>query len=411
MSQPITVPERGRVDLRPHDVVTAPFAAVLVESLGGSGLVGQSTTTKLGHGSAPCANEPSPAWYLADGSTALGSDETLLLFNPFPDEAIINLSIYEEVGRKPPAFQGIVVAPGSMRAITIGDVVQRKATVSISALATRGRFVMGRYQIFTGGPRRGLVTGLATPSPGTAWSFANGEKSVKAQERLIVYNPGERDASVVATLYPAAGLPNPSVPDSAPSSSVAPDSSAPAPALSGPQAQPIPVVVPARGAITIDLALDADVVDGRYHVVVTSDQPVVVERALDIAHDKGFVAATGQMGSRIEAPRWYLPVGAPAGSTIELAVSNNGAVPVTVSVKTVGPAGEVAVADLPDSAIPPGGSTTIAVPATVASQSLVVDARTDDGKATDIVVEQFVVPADGKAIWAWSSLGLPVVTG
>jgi len=416
VSRPLSVPERGRLDIRAHDLVAAPFAAVLVQLVGGAGLVAETTITKQGIGAAPCANEPSTTWYLAGGSTALGSDVTLLLFNPFPGEAIVNLSIYEDVLRTPPSFQGIVVAPGSMRTITIGEVVQRKPTVSISAVATRGRFVMGRFQSFTGTTRRGIVAGLATPSPGTSWLFADGEKSATAQERLAVYNPGEREATVVATLYPEAGLRNETPPEQTTSSvpaTTSPDSSGPlpsTPAPSGPQAQPIPVVVPARGSVTLDLALDADVAAGRYHVVVSSDQPVVVERALDGVHDRGFLAATGLLGSRTSASRWYLPVGAPAGSASSIVVSNDAGVAVTVSVKTLGPAGEVAVAELPDVVVASAGSVKIDVPAAITTQSLVVDARTADGQAADVVVEQRVVPTNPKLLWATSSLGLPVVS-
>jgi hypothetical protein len=418
VTKAVTVPERSRIEVRAHDLVTSPYAAVLVELVAGRGLVSQSVVTKLGSTSSPCANDPSASWFLADGSTVLGDDEMLLLFNPFPDQAIVNITVVEDVLRRPQAFQGIVLAPRSMRAVSLGEVVQRKVNVSVEAVASRGRFVMGRVQTFTGATRKGMIAGLAAPAAGNWWSFAEGEKSAKARTRFVVYNPGDRDANVVTTLYPAAGLPldTTGAPAAGSSSTTGPTStvtsaapSGSTPTLTGPQALPITTSVPARSTVTVDVTASADVTEGRYHAVVTSDQPVVVERTMELVSDRGAVSATGVLGSRFESPRWYLPAGLPAATVGTLTVANHGSVEVTVVLHALGAAGEVDVPGSTPTTLPPGGSARIAVPAAAASQSLVVDAKDADGKGAAVVVEQIAVPTAAKAVWATAVLALPEV--
>ena len=58
----------------------------------------------------PCAHEPSRRWYFAAGDTAKGSAQQLELFNPFGDDAILDVTFITDDGvQEPTDLQGFVV--------------------------------------------------------------------------------------------------------------------------------------------------------------------------------------------------------------------------------------------------------------------------------------------------------------
>src|SRR5207253_6438589 len=101
---PLEVAPRSRTVARLADVVAAPYAAALVELDGGDVVVEQQIRGALGISTAPCASAASEKWYLAEGSTAREGanpeDRMLLaLYNPFPEDAIVDLAFTHEAGR------------------------------------------------------------------------------------------------------------------------------------------------------------------------------------------------------------------------------------------------------------------------------------------------------------------------
>ncbi len=370
----VMVPERSRKDLSVNQMAPGAYVAALVELLGSRAEVEQTVTTPAGYSVTPCSNAPSPVWYAADGRTTVNSHETLLVFNPFPDEAVVDLAFFEGRERTPSNFKGLPIPALSLRVIPIDETVRRKDLVSVTATARTGRVVLGRVLTFAETDRSGLVAGLATPAGQKSWRFPNGRKGADASERIAIYNPTDVDAQVTVTLFPS-------------------DGSA--------KIITLPDVVVSRSNKLIDLAVSAAVPEGDFSVVVSSDQAVVAERVLDLVGARA--TTTGQFGSVLASPRWYVPVTAAAGGSTTVVISSVSAEPasVNVAVRAIGPAGAVDVADLAKLVVPAGGTIKAVVPAGVAGLPLVVDAD------APVVVERLLIPP-GAQPGASASLGIPV---
>jgi hypothetical protein len=361
----------------PRDSAPAPFTGVLVEVYGTNAVVAETSSTTAGWSSTPCSTTASGSWYIAEGTTTVDSKYQLLVMNPFPDDAIVDLSFVGDDGaHSPGALQGFVVKARTLRVVDVDKAMQRDQLVSTSVQARNGRVVVGKFQAIPGPARKGLVTTLGAPSAGSQWWFANGQKGDGVSERVILYNPGETEASVDVTVFPAD------------------------PASGGPV--PLKYTVPARQRVESDLSGSQDVPAGEHSIVVASDpdQPIVAERVLDLTGKR--VATTVQLGARVGARRWYVPISAPANATNVLTIVNVTGVDANVSVSALGTAGETPVADLQNVAIPASGA--IQLPLQdhgVSNQPVVVIA---DGQ---VVVEQFVTPPSNSP-GAASMLGVPV---
>ena len=108
------VPAGGRRALRVGDLVVADHAAALVEMRGGPVFVEHEVRGPTGHDLSRCASRPSSSWYFPWGQTTLGSTLRLALFNPFPGDAVVDVTFDTEDGyRRPEAYQAMLVrSPG-----------------------------------------------------------------------------------------------------------------------------------------------------------------------------------------------------------------------------------------------------------------------------------------------------------
>jgi hypothetical protein len=378
VTTPLRVAARGQAVVVPRDLAPAVFTGVLIEVYGTNAVVAQTTVTPAGWSSSPCSTTASGSWYVAEGTTTIDSTYRLLVLNPFPDDAIVDVSFAADDGfRGPTALQGWVVKARSLRVIDVDAAIQRDQLVSASVVARNGRVVVGRFQTLPYSPRKGLVATLAEPSAGSQWWFADGRKGAGVSERVILYNPLDTDSSADVTVFPAD------------------------PATGGPI--PLKYTIPSKQRVEVDLSSLEQVPAGPHSIAVVTDaaRPVVAERVLDLV-GKDRTATTVQAGSRVPASRWYVPMAAPAGGTNTLTVVNVTGVDTSLGVSSLSAAGETPVPDLQNVQVPAGGAIQIALQDHgVAGQPVVVTA---DGQ---VVVEQFVTPASGSP-GAWSTLGVPV---
>src|SRR5439155_877058 len=163
---------------------------------------------------APCASSASDRWYFADGGTTRDATELLALFNPFPEDAIVDLSFTTEAGGiEPEALQALVVPGRGLSVVNVGDHVVRRRAVSVSIVARSGRLVADRIQSYSGSAgRRGLALVLGTPSPrrgigptlgarqsARRWLFAIGLATDTVDEWLVLQNPGTHAATISVT--------------------------------------------------------------------------------------------------------------------------------------------------------------------------------------------------------------------
>lgn len=353
--------------------VTAAFASVVVEVDGGQGFVEQVATHPAGDSVAPCADDTSSEWHLADGFTAGDSTETLVLTNPYDDLVLADLTFSTDAGfSEPNAFKGFSIPPKSVKVISIAELGNQDETIIAASVTTRsGRLVVGRAQHFTGAGRLGYDISLAAPAAREQWWFADGERGEGITETFSIYNPTEDDVSVTPFFL---GLPSEFD--------------------GGGFAQ---IVVPAREVVVFepfegaddesddtetgaDTATDGEaegdeasepeffttrIPNGRHAVVfgTLSEPSIVVERVLTRPVD-GTIATTVVQGApnRLDGfvpNRWHIGIGPEQPTEEALIVYNVDQEQATVTVEAVGPRGPVAIPSLTDIALGPGAVITI----------------------------------------------------
>jgi hypothetical protein len=319
-----------RIDL--DALVQSEFVAASVDVDGGGVVVEQVALHPAGDAVTPCAAAASETWFLADGFTAGdpstgGSDEWLVLSNPYDGTAVVDLSFTTIEGeRSPPAFQGVPIDGRSVVVVRIGELTRDEQVISVAVRATRGRVVAGRGQHYIGAGRLGFGMALATPVPRDQWWFADGARSGDVAERFVIYNPTDEDVEVIITFL----------------------------GITAEFGGVDPITVPARRVVTFDTDSVPTLPASRHGAVVASfgSPSIVVDRVLvrtvdgnpyaavvpgGVATVDGFVPAT-----------WYVPASPPTGVVGGLAILNMQNGDGTVSVSYLGPTGPVPVAGLTD---------------------------------------------------------------
>ena len=175
-----------------------PFAAVSVELDGGAVLVEQLVDARTGSDSQPCASRAASSWYLPVGSTLLGAAHHLLLFNPFPEDAVVDLLAATENGVRQSDFVGEVVPARSVVVIEVGERVQVADQLAMTVDARVGRIVAGVIQVFdpeapSAPDTRGLAAVLGTTTPSEIAYLPE----VLAGDRIVVHNPSSTDQAEV----------------------------------------------------------------------------------------------------------------------------------------------------------------------------------------------------------------------
>ena len=328
----VELPASGSVSMAATDAVAAEVVSAIVDVRGGAIAVEHVVSGERGASVAPCASDASPTWYFANGTTERDARQVLALFNPFPDDVIVDIAFATEEGRaEPAALQGYPVPAGSTALVNVHDHVRRRAVTSTAVVARAGRLVVDRIQSFDGVlGRRGVSLTLGAPVLSESWSFPEGYWADGLIEEWHVYNPSERDAEVSIEMVP----------------------------VDGTTVEPIDLTVPARGRVTVAAATAERVPAGIFHsssVVSLNGVPVVVERLLDARPPSPRRGWSSALGSPLARPAWLLPLGEVSGNTDEwVVVHNPGADAVTVSFTALAGGQVLAVSGLQDLEIAPG---------------------------------------------------------
>ena len=341
ITQAITAPARDRLSLDAESVMTASFVSAVVELDGGEGMVEQQALFPAGNAVASCTTEASPRWYFADGWTAEGSTEQLIISNPYDDTVTFDVAFFTKNGvkREPGPFQGASINAHSVRVIDVaGSGFTDEQIIGVQVTASRGRLVVARAEHSTGGGRLGYSLNLGAPAPSEQLWFVEGDHGASITEQYVIFNPTADDAAVDLVVL---GVP-------VTSGYVAPDS----------------IPVPAGEVVTFDTSTITGLPDGPHSIVFSTlaAPSVVIERVLTKPSGGGPVT-TVVMGMTPEyvVPRWYLPIGVDQATDAAIVVYNPDQVAKTVALKAVGPGGEVAVPGFDAIDLPAGGIATIAL--------------------------------------------------
>ena len=277
----LTLAPAAEVRIRVADLVAAANPGVIVEGRGAPIVVSHLLRGNGDTAAGACARGGSDRWFFGGGSTVLGSNLTLWLFNPFPGDAVVDLSFSTDTGNEAPnEFQGLVVPGRTRLAVALDAGVRRRTVVAAEVRARRGRVVAEQTQSLDGRDgRRGLALVAGAPRVATSWWFDGGVARPDRTTTLTIANPGDEVQRVrIATTL--AGVVT---------------------------VEPVEVDVPPRGVTLIDAGARVPA-DTPYALHLTSTGGAgVVAYELTAIRSGGAIAGDG--GVPFTSSRWYVVPG------------------------------------------------------------------------------------------------------
>jgi hypothetical protein len=381
VTKQIAVGARTRVEVRMLDLVSAPFAAAVVETNDPDIAVERRVYAADGvaMSSSPCASSPSDTWYLPTGTTTRDALELLAVFNPFPVDAVVDVTFQTSDGFRTPAeLQSLPVPGGQLRVLDISTFVPRIEQLAATVLSRSGRVIVDRLQSFDGSDPNhpaGSAATLGAPGPAKVWTFAEGQVGDGLNEVFTVMNPsGNATAAQLEVTLDD-------------------------PTTNG-VVDPIPLSIPARGFAQVVMRDQTRVPKNVAHSVTvrsTSDVGVVAERVIRAAAPaprRGYAPA---LGAPLVATRWVLADGsAVAGQTAEFVIVVNTSATAIAHLRFTALAqGQLLAIDgLQDVEVSPGGRLTVDLGQHVNRADLPLIVEAD----VPVVVERGLYPGDGRSI-------------
>ena len=277
-----------------------------------------STAPVGGATAAQCARSASPRWFFAGGSAGLDFDERILLYNPFPDEAVVRLSFFTPQGQETKAsFEEVPVPAGEFEAVQINEAIRVRKAVSVAVEARRGRVVAWKEVFARPDDRpRGVQGTLGANATATSWYFPDGAIGPGADQRLSVLNPTSNEAVIHVTLTTSEETLQPE--------------------------KLLEVAVPRRSTLT--LKLDDFVTKKDFSSISTTVESVngvgiVAERTVWYSTDE-LSGVTSDTGLRRPVERWMLGPASLTPTTDSITVMNPTASATTVSMSLLRPDGD-----------------------------------------------------------------------
>ncbi len=145
--QGVTIPAMSRRTFKVNDYVSTYDVSTLVACLDGEvvcerAMYGNGRTWATDSIGTPAAGID---WYLAEGSTGGGMETFVLVQNPLPGEAVVDVIFQTGTGPVSPAvLQGLIVPGNSRYTINVGDYVPDDYNVSTHVVAVGGSVVCER---------------------------------------------------------------------------------------------------------------------------------------------------------------------------------------------------------------------------------------------------------------------------
>lgn len=360
----ITVAARSRAEFDVLRGRTVGVVVPVIEIVGSVGTVEQELIYAAGDVTSQCITKTSSAWFFADGFTLEGSTHRLVLSNPYPDSAVVDVTFTTADGeRAPAALQGLILAPRSSRSISLAESGARdERSIAVEVDATSGQIVASRIQHYLGGGRLGYTTSVGVPTAGRQWWFTSGRTGGQVSEQLVVFNPGDETSSVTVSFF-----------GDKITNGVAVDGFA---AAASPSAE---VDVAPGATVAIDTNSIADLPKGDHAMVldVVDGPAVVVEHVLSQQAASGFfTAVTNGVPQGLVSQVWRVPSGLARGARNALAVVNTTGEDATFTVSAVGPGGEVDLPGFVDVPLGPAAVVALDVPDGASNGEVVVRAST-----------------------------------
>ena len=196
----VIIPERSTFSIKLSDIegVNGEHAAAFIQSDLGDVVAEHRLSGKVGVSQSFCSSNASTEWNFAAGTTRSGSREIISIYNPFPDNAVLDITFAADGRtRRPEAFNGLVVPPNALLPIDITDVVTLAETIGARIETRIGRVVAERMLFFGDEfDPRGLSSGIGSPTLNNIWVFPGGFDT-ESNSSLVVYNPSSSSEAEV----------------------------------------------------------------------------------------------------------------------------------------------------------------------------------------------------------------------
>lgn len=267
-----------------------------------------------GEAAARCSDRASSQWYFAAGASTLGVDERLLIYNPFPDEAVVKVTFMTPQGEDAKGnLAKVPVSAKSFTVIRVNNFIRLVRSLGVRIDAKRGRVVAWRmmYDNPDDGPS-GTQLSLGAAATSETWFFPEGSIGSGVEERISFVNPNAEEASVTVSLLSGTEIIQPE------------------------GLVEIPVTPGSSRAIDIAQGLTGAQRDlGGVSAIVQSTNGIGIVAERSIRYDSGIVGSASELGATRTSEDWWLPPAALHPSTDVVVIMNPGAAPATVSLELV----------------------------------------------------------------------------
>ena len=191
---------RGRVLLQPSEAVPeAEWVGVMVETTGADVVVEQLLTAAQGVGRSPCLTRTAESWIVSNGATRSAVERerfVVMLLNPFPDVAVVDIELVADVGRD--SIDGLVVPAQRVAAVDITSEVTVASTVAAFIDVVSGRVAASWIQVADGLiAGRGIRTAPAVPGAADLWHLPVAAVGADRRDVVAVSNPSPTDTAEV----------------------------------------------------------------------------------------------------------------------------------------------------------------------------------------------------------------------
>jgi hypothetical protein len=340
-------PVRVPVTIGADDTTTVPesvpggasWVGAIVDIEAGAVAAEEEVFGSLGAASSPCATAGSSQWYFATGATLVNAGVVLSLLNPYPTDAIVDLSFTTNQGLEfPQDFQGLVVPADGLITVNLGAHLRRRSTIATTITASSGRFVAWKTDIVStptanepllgtaaanapladpASPYPGLTLALGAPGPATTWAWPQGDSGNGVVEQYVIYNPGTRTAQLQLSIDLDQGT-----------------------------AEPFELSVGPGQAVPVVSNQEVRIPPGVGHAALLQSLngvPVVAERTMAAGSPSSWSGLGEMLGEQLPAAQWLLPDGGRADSDHEgwLYTYNPGHSTVQVTVYGLSGSGQV----------------------------------------------------------------------
>ncbi len=208
-------------------------------------------------------------WYLAEGSTAYGFEEYVLIQNPGDTQANCEITFMTPDGALEP--HPVVVAPDSRVTVKVNDIVP---DTDVSTEISADQDIICERSMYWGGRLEGTDC-IGVQSPSHTWYLAEGTTDYGFDTFLLIQNPSTRTA-VVNVTYMTPGGP----------------------------VEKSPINIPANSRDTINVKDDLPSEEMSFEIV--SNRRVIVERSM---YWDGMRGGHDSIGTNSPAREWYLGEG------------------------------------------------------------------------------------------------------